>query len=79
MGDVIQLPTGPRAPYFLLAWDQFGNTCRLDYVHRGGAREYVGEGKDYLSVRDASQKCADEAGLTLVDHIDPTQMRKVGA
>ena len=61
------------------AWDQFGNTCRLDFVHPGGAREYVGEGKDYLSVRNASQKCADEAGLPLVDHIDPTQMRRARA
>lgn len=73
MGDVIQLPTGPRAPYFLLAWDLFSSTCRLDFVHRGGAREYIGEGKDYLSVRDASQKCANEAGLQLVDRIDPVK------
>lgn len=79
MGDVIQLPTAPRAPYLLLAWDQFVNTCRLDYIHRSGAREHIGSGKDYLSVRNAARECAHDFRLPLVDKIDPTLMPRAGA
>jgi len=78
MGDVVQFPIGPRAPYFLLEWDQWANNCRLDFVHRGGAREYVGAGKDYLSVRDAARQCAHDSGVPLVDHIDPTKWLRCG-
>ncbi|MBL9067829.1 MAG: hypothetical protein JNN10_16225 [Sphingopyxis sp.] len=73
MGDVIQLPTGPRAPYFLLAWDPFTNHCRLDFVHPGGAREHLLSRKDYLDLRDVTMRCADQAGLPMVDHIDPAK------
>ncbi|OHD07557.1 hypothetical protein [Sphingopyxis sp. RIFCSPHIGHO2_12_FULL_65_19] len=78
MGEVVQFSREPRAPYFLLAWDQAVNNCRLDYVHRGGLREYVGSGKDYFSVRDASRQCAHEAGLPLVDQIDPVLGMRCG-
>ena len=78
MGDVVQLPIGPRAPYFLLAWDQFTNHCRVDFVHRSGAREYLGQGKDYLDMRDAARRCADEARLPLVDEIDPVKWMRCG-
>lgn len=78
MGDVVQLPVGHRGAHFLLAWDQFTSQCRLDFVHRGGLREYVGAGKDYLSVRDAARKCAAEAGLPLVDQIDPVTWLRCG-
>lgn len=71
MGDVVQFPRAPRAPYFILAWDQFGSTCRLDYVHSCGTREHIGSGKDYLTVRDAARQCAHDARLPLVDQIDP--------
>lgn len=71
MGDVVQFPIRPRAPYFILAWDQFGSTCRLDYVHSCGRREHIGSGKDYLTVRDAARQCAHDARLPLVDQIDP--------
>lgn len=73
MGDVIQLPIGPRAPYFLLAWDPFTNHCRLDLVHAKGGREHLQSRKDYLAIRDTAQRCADSAGLPLVDDIDPVK------
>lgn len=72
MGDVVQIPTGPRPPYFLLAWDQFTNQCRLDFVHANGGREHLHSRKDYLSLRDAARQYADQAGLRLVDQLDPT-------
>lgn len=78
MGDVVQLPTGPRAPYFLLAWDQFSNNCRFDFVDRTGCRTHIGSGRDYLSVRDEARRYAEARKLPLVDQIDPTQMRRVG-
>jgi hypothetical protein len=61
MGEVIQFPRAPRAPYFILAWDQRGNTCRLDYVHSCGTREHIG----------SARQCAHDARLPLVDQIDP--------
>jgi hypothetical protein len=78
VGDVIAFPTEPRGAHFVLFWDQATNHCRLDYVHRGGFREYVGAGKDYLSVRDASRQCAKDSGLPLVDQIDPVKQMRCG-
>lgn len=79
MGDVVQFPTGPRPPYYLLAWDQFSNVCRLDFVDRAGGRTLIGSGRDYLSTAADARQYAEDRGLPLVDHIDPTQMRRVGA
>lgn len=78
MGDVVQFPKSPQGPYLLLAWDQLGSTCRLDYVHRCGAREHVGSGKDYLTVRDAARECAHDARIPLVDQIDPVANMRSG-
>lgn len=78
MGEVVQFPTLPRAPYFLLFWDQSDNHCRLDYVGKGGLRQHIGSGKDYLSVRDASRQCAKDEGLPLVDEIDPAKWTRYG-
>ena len=78
MGDVVPFPTAPRGPHFVLFWDQAVNNCRLDFVHRGGFREYIGAGKDYLSVRDASRQCAHDARLPLIDEIDPAKWLRCG-
>lgn len=78
MGDVIQLPTGPRAPYYLLEWDRFSNLCRFDFVDRAGRRTPIGSGRDYLSTAAEARRYAEDRNLPLVDHIDPTRIRRVG-
>lgn len=75
MGDVVQFPE-PRRDHLLLHWDTANNDCRVDIVRRTGARQYVGAGKDYLSVRDAAREYARELHLPLVDRLDP--MRWIG-
>ncbi len=70
MGEVVQFPE-PRRDHLLLHWDTTNSDCRVDIVRRSGARQYVGAGKDYLSVRDAARECAREMKLPLVDRLDP--------
>lgn len=76
MGEVVQFPE-PRRDHLLLDWDPNVNDCRVDIVRRSGAREYVGSGKDYYSVRDAARELASDLKLPLVDRLDPINWIRV--